>query len=904
VSGARARVPHDTFLARPGKSPVETGEGWWGMVRRAAAAVTFVFWASGAAAQTADPAASPEAAAALLPRRLAASRIQGRAPVIDGRLDERDWEVANIATDFVQRRPQPGALASVRTEARVLYDDDALYVGVHAFEPAPETIVAPFPRRDDETTSDWVFVEFDTRHDRRSAVSFGLNPRGVQADGAFLEDVNWDPNWNAVWEGAAHMDATGWTAEYRIPFTQLVYAATDAEGETARSAPAVFGMNVYRYSPHRGESSNWSPRLPSFAGVVSHFNELHLRVPRHRRRLEIAPFASLRSGDAAASGARAAGGVDVRAGLGSAFTLAAAVRPDFGQVEADPSEVNLTTLETLFTERRPLFIENAGFFAFNVGAPFATRGNSFASEQAFYSRRIGRATTLGLPSGTRAVAVPAAADVLGAARLTGRTANGWSVGALAALTQSETARFRDATDAPGTRALEPAAEFAVARVTKDFRQGRSAVGSILSLVRRPGMTPELASRLPARSWAAGIDARHRFGSDEYEASGFALGTSVQGEEPAITDLLTGPGHFAQRPDRGGFAGGETRASGFAGQARLAKVGGEHWRWSVLGHALSPRLALNDVGFQRNADWLVALGSLTYQEDRPGRRFRRWSVGSSQIGGGWSFAGERRAAVANLTASADLRNYWAGSLSLDHEWPALQAEALRGGPALLRPARDAVALSVVTDTRRVSQLAMDVRAFREVETGSHQVGVAPLLNLRPADRLFLSVGPALDWATNGWQYVGAPAPAGEPHYILARLRQTTVSLTTRVDLAFSPRLTLQLYAQPFASAGRFDRYVEVVSPRAARTADRVRPIAPEAFATLPDPAFHVRDLHANLVLRWEYRPGSALFVVWSQQREATLAGPFTHPLGEVFGPFALRPADTVLVKLSYWFTPRR
>jgi len=875
------------------------------MVLRTAAAVTFVFWAAGAAGQTAGQTAGPggsaPAEAALLPRSLAASRVQGRAPIIDGRLDEAEWEAAAIATDFVQRRPEPGALASVRTEARVLYDDDALFVGVRMFDPAPQTIVAPFPRRDDETTSDWVFVEFDTRHDRRSAVSFGLNPRGVQADGAFQDDVVWDPNWNAVWEGAARMDAEGWTAEYRIPFSQLVYAVGN-DGETGSSAPAVFGMNVYRYSPHRGESSNWSPRLPSFAGVVSHFNELHLRVPVHRRRLEIAPFASVRaSGADSARGTRAAGGVDARAGIGSGFTLTAAVRPDFGQVEADPSEVNLTTLETLFTERRPLFIENAGLFAFNVGAPFTTRGDSFASEQAFYSRRIGRATTLGLPAGAEARDVPAAAGVLAAARLAGRTANGWSVGALAALTQSETARFLDASGGPGTRTVEPPAQFGVARVSKDFRQGRSAVGSIVTFVRRAGLTPELSSLLPDRALAAGIDARHRFGADRYEATAFALGSSVHGSPDAIGDLLHGPGHYTQRPDREGIGSVGTTASGFAGQARLAKVGGEHWRWSVLAHALSPRLALNDVGFQRNADWLVALGSLTYQEDRPGRVFRRWSLGSSQFGGGWSFAGERRAAVANLTASADFDNYWSGSLSVDHEWPALQTEALRGGPALLRPARDAVAASLVTDTRRVSQLAIDVRAFRETETGSHQLGLGPLLSLKPADRLAVSVGPVLDWTTNGWQYVGAPAP-GRPHYVVARLRQTTVSLTTRVDFAFSPRLTLQLYAQPFASAGRFDRYAEVVSPRAARTADRVRAFDPDA--TLPDPEFHVRDLHANLVLRWEYRPGSALFVVWSQERQATLAGPFTHALGEVFGPFALPPADTVLVKLSYWFTPRR
>jgi hypothetical protein len=297
------------------------------------------------------------------------------------------------------------------------------------------------------------------------------------------------------------------------------------------------------------------------------------------------------------------------------------------------------------------------------------------------------------------------------------------------------------------------------------------------------------------------------------------------------------------------------------------------------------------------------------------------VGTGQVGWGWSFGGERRAAVLNLTASADLHNYWGGSIRLDHELPALQTEALRGGPALLMPSRDAAALSLYTDTRRTSQATLDVKGFREGGTGSHGLAVTPTLALRPADRLLLSLGPSVEWTGNAWQYVDAPVAAGRPRYVLGRLEQTTTSLTARLDYSFSPRLTLQVYAQPFASEGRYDAYKEVADPRGARTADRVRGLGPgqvsadpaglridfgpDGSALLPDPSYRVRDLRANVVLRWEYRPGSTLYVVWSQDRHAALDdGPPFAPARDLLGVLDARPLNTLLVKLSYWFAPRR
>lgn len=870
-----------------------------------------------AGAGSGPPAGGVAAEAALAPRRLVAKRLSGPAPVIDGRLDEPAWAEAETASDLVQRQPEPGALSRLRTEARVLYDADALYVGVRLYDPKPETITAPYPRRDDEITSDWAFVEIDSRHDRRTGFSFGVNPRGVQADGAWFGDSQYDSAWNGVWESAARIDAEGWQAEFRIPFSQLVYTAEDPAPDG--TAAARFGINVYRYNPSRGESSNWSPRLPSLAGIVSHFNELLLRVPARRPRLELAPYASTTASGGRAS---ASGGLDLRAGLGPAFTVTGALHPDFGQVEADPSEVNLTTFETLFSERRPLFVENAGLFAFDLGLPLVSRDDSFAAESAFYSRRIGRPPRLRLPEGVTPLETPESATLLGAAKLTGRTATGWSVGGLYALTGSESARYLDAAGSAGTARVEPVTQFALARVSRDFRGGASAVGGFASLVDRSGMTPELEALLPERSLAAGLDARHRFGGGRYEATGFLVGSRVEGSPEAVAGLLRGPGHYTQRPDAPHLDTGPPgpAASGFAAQARIARVGGEHWRFALAGRAASPRLELNDAGFQRNADWLVAFASLGYQQDRPSGPFRRWAVGSGQLAAGWSFGGERRAAVVNLFANADLRSYWGGSLSYDHELPALQTEALRGGPALLLPSRDALALSLYTDSRRTSQLSLDVKGFREAATGSRRLSLAPTLSLRASDRLALSLGPSFEWTTDGWHYVGTAVAAGSPHYVLGRLEQATASLTARLDLAFSPRLSLQLYAQPFASRGRFDELQQVAEPRAARTADRLWPfgpgqvaegpaglrldLGPDGSALLPDPSYRVRDLRANLVLRWEYRPGSTLFVVWSQDRHADLAGePGFAPGRELLGAFDAPPRNTLLVKLSYWFAPR-
>jgi hypothetical protein len=410
---------------------------------------------------------------ALLGRRsLTALRLSGPPPAIDGRLDEAIWSAAPVATDFVESSPRPAARASLRSEARVLVDEEALYVGLRYYDPEPGKILAPLARRDDETTSDWAFIELDSRYDRRSGFSFGLNPRGVQVDGLWSDDIAYDASWNAVWEAAAQVDRQGWTVEVRIPFSQLAFSLP------AGARELLWGINFYRYSPAHGEKSNWSPRYHGLGGVVSQFNDLHLPAPRAVHRLEATPYVAPRLGNDAGNesgqgrkGEIKAGG-DMKVGLGSSFNLTATVLPDFGQVEADPSQVNLTAFELFQAERRPFFLEGIDVFRLSTSLPFTTRGISFADESPFYSRRVGRPPPGELPPGAiPEEPIPGATTVLAAAKLSGQTSRGWTLGVFSALTDSARVKTRLANGQRIDLPIESRATATVARANRSFDNG-------------------------------------------------------------------------------------------------------------------------------------------------------------------------------------------------------------------------------------------------------------------------------------------------------------------------------------------------------------------------------------------------------------------------------------------------
>jgi hypothetical protein len=789
----------------------------------------------------------------------------GRPPTIDGRLDDEIWTNAPITTRMIQSRPDPGAEAQMRTEARLAYDDRALYVAVRLFDPTPLTILAPFVRRDDETTSDWVFVEIDSRHDRRTGFDFGLNPRGVQVDGMWMDDSIYDPTWDAVWEGAARIDATGWTAEFRIPFSQLPFSASvaDAAADGAATAEAVWGLNIYRNSQRRGEVSNWSPRLNGWAGVISHFNDLHLRVPTQQQRLELTPYAAPRwERGAASAGGSMKAGADLRVGLGSNFNVTATVLPDFGQVEQDPSQVNLSALELFQTERRPFFIEGLDTFRFDTSLSFVTRGDSFVEETPFYSRRVGHAPQGATPADATVVSMPQTTDVLGAVKVSGRTTSGWTAGVFSAITGREEATIRRDPLSRERWPVEPTTATTVARVARDFQAGESSIGGFVSSTHRAVDGADgvaLRDAFVRDAITFGLEGRRRFADQAYELRGWWLGSRLSGDANAIALITQQPQHYFQRPDAGsiGIGGGASSLSGFAAETRFSRVSGR-LTWSFTTRAISPGFDVNAAGFQRNANWLLVVGAWQYQRYRPGHAIRAWAVGSDNAGLGWSWIGEPRARVINAFTKLDFRNYWDLKVNVDRELSALSLDWLRGGPTIRLPGRNTLHVLMHTDQRRPTNLELDTRASREAGSGSWSYAIAPLLTVRSTDHLSWSIGPTFQEDLAGWQFVNTAT--------VARDRQRTASLTTRADVAFSSRIVLQFYAQPFSTTGRYDRFQQLIAPRAADPAAQFMRIDDGSIASIAPPDATQRTLNGNLVLRWEYRPGSFFTAVWNHQRD--------------------------------------
>lgn len=867
--------------------------------------------------------ASRTAAAAGL-RSVRAEPVPGSPPVIDGRLTEDAWCRARPASDFVQSTPAPGSLATLPSTARVLFDDAAVYVAVQLSDPHPDSIVAPFPRRDEEVTSDWVFVEIDTRFDRRSGFSFGLNPRGVQVDGTWWNDVTYDPAWNGVWQGAATMTADGWTAEFRIPFSQLALA------HVSSGDPLTWGLNIYRHTPHRGETSNWSPRLPSVTGVVSHFNHLEgIVAPPRSIPVELLPYGSVttvRAPANVADGMKHRLGGDIRVRPTSSSSATVSVVPDFGQVEADPSQVNLTTFETFLQERRPVFVEGADVFQFPSALVFSSRGTSFAEESPFYSRRVGQPSVAGLPAELAGDDAPNATTVLAAGRFSARSASGWSGGLFHAWTDAEHRSFVDTNGVRRSIQIDPLASFTVGRLTRESRDGTAGLGFLLTAVNRVDLSARLDSQLPREAIVMGTDARKRW--SDHELTAFLLGSRLAGSGAAIGSVRAETRHGYDRATSLDATPAPNDTShrsltGLAAQARVARTSGR-LLWGLAGRVVTQGFEANDAGFQRNADWILLTGDWKYQRYRADRLIRRWSLGSSGVGLGWTTHGERRAGIGALSVGGDLRNYWGGTFSAVHELEATDPEVLRGGPAFRLPERDRISASLYSDTRRAWQFTLGLADEREPASGSHRESVSPGLDAFMTDRLQVGIAPSVAWIREGWQYVGQATALTRDarlraRYLLGQLDQREVSLTTRATQAFSSHLTLQWYAQAFVSSGQYDGFAEVRAPRAARPSDRVLTIAPprlaydsaratyrldqgsDSAAVFRDPAFTNRSLHINAVLRWEFLPGSALFLVWTQERGDPTPAPFR--LGDdVRRLTRSAPTNALQVKVSYWFAP--
>lgn len=837
---------------------------------------------------------------------------------IDGRLDEPVWGEAAPATGFTQFLPNPGAPPSQHTEARVLYDDETLYVGMRMYDTAPDSIAAQLARRDAlGIYSDWAHVLIDSYNDNRTGFRFSVNPRAVKKDVLHFNDIREDLSWDAVWEVQTTTDSLGWTAEFRIPLSQLRFSTT--EGTQQR-----WGINFGREIARTDERVYWAAIRPNEGRFVSFSGTLAgLRDLQAPRRLELQPYTVTKytraPGEAEnpfyqqnAFGASIGG--DLTYGLTSDLTLTAAINPDFGQVEADPSVVNLTAFETFFPEKRPFFTEGSEIFEFGAAPGDADR------QQLFYSRRIGRAPQRTVHVADGFVDSPDVAPILGAAKISGKTADGWSIGVLNARTTRVAARVVDSLGVQRTESVEPLTNYLVARVSKDFGQGQTALGGIFTATNRQ-LEDEAVEFFRSAAYVGGVDARHRFGDGNYEVRGRLVGSHIRGSETAIAQIQLSPANSFLRPDAEHLEFDSTRTSltGWSAGASLHKIGGSNWGWDLSTGARSPGYEVNDLGFMPLADIAYGSGGLRYNQFQPNTMFRRWGVNGSLLSI-WTLGGERVQTVADLNGNVQLLNFWNGFAGITHLFPALSTFELRGGPALVTPGRTTFSVGLSSDPRKPLSLELNGSAFFEDETGGQTLNLQPAVNIRPSGRLELSLQPGIARSNNLLQYIQAPQTNGQSHYVFGRLDQTTVSLVTRLSYTFTPGLSLQFYAQPFISGGDFSEFQEVVDSRAARFEDRFRTFTEDelrynaeqgrygvdlsgegaADFFFRDPEFNFKQLRSNTVLRWEYRPGSALFIVWSHGR-TDLVPNGTFDLRADTGELFRTPGTNVLLlKLNYWF----
>jgi hypothetical protein len=873
---------------------------------------------------------TPTATQADRPSVRAAARTS---PVtIDGTLDDSAWSAASVAADFLQQEPDEGRPATQRTEVRFLYDDVALYIGARMYdERGAAGVRTRLGRRDEYLEGDYLAVIFDTFHDHTGRTQFQINPSGVKYDAGQASSFA-DPSWDPVWQAATRIDSAGWTAELRIPFSQLRFPTT---------AEQTWGMQIWRYTERLAETSMWAFWGRNESGGPALFGHLEgLAVPTRQLGIEVLPYLVARAervqplqpGSPFDSGTRNSWrvGGDVKAIIGSAVTLDATINPDFGQVEVDPAVVNLSAFETFFSEKRPFFIEGSGLFGFgSLNCYFCSNVSSLSL---FYSRRIGRRPQGVLSEPAAYVSMPENTTILGAAKVTGRTAGGWQVGVLNAVTAAERAEAERDDLTRFSEEVEPMTNYFVGRVRRNLMDGNLQIGAIATSVARRFGNDALRPVLTSHAEALGFDWQALWRDRRYSWMGQVALTNVSGDSLAIRRIQRSPARYFQRPDRDAHGNGlltnayDTSLEslrGIGAYTRVAKVAGD-WLWEAQANVRTPGFENNDLAFLTRADYVWGNANLRWQRNRTTSfsRYLSATVGAQRQ---YNFDGDMTDGQAHTSVFLQLLNYWSfGGFAIlypERADPALT----RGGPVVHRAAGNFIAANMGSDSRRPLVLQLDAGRF-DGSDGAHDYNINASVRFKPATNLSLSVGPSFSGGTSTTQFVDRFDDATASHFhgqrvIFSNLHHRTVSMNTRMSATFSPTLTLELFAQPFISSGAYDSFKEYTSTRSTsrRLFDgaAIQPVEDDAgrvthYDIDPDvdeatpafrirnPDFNVRSLRGNVVLRWEYRPGSTLFVVWQQQRsESRPFGDFRFSR-DADGVFSARPDNIFLMKVSYWF----
>jgi hypothetical protein len=843
-------------------------------------------------------------------------------PTLDGKLDDPVWQDALAISGFTQVRPDDGTDPTERTEVFITYDEAALYIGARMHDSDPSGIVGRLGRRDGFTPSDFFSAEIDSYHDHRTVFSFTVNPAGVRSDEVMTNDgPHGDMSWDPVWEVATRIDSLGWVAELRIPFSQLRFSS---------AAEQVWGINFSRSIFRKNEYVRWSWAPNTEQGFASLFGHLQgLRDIPASSRLELLPYTVATSNFT--EGADRAnpfddgsvqdltGGLDLKYGLTSDLTVDATFNPDFGQVEADPAVVNLSAFETYFQERRPFFVEGANIFRFGAGSG----GFVFGAPQLFYSRRVGRQPSEPADEPDGYVDNPTATRILGATKLSGKTGS-WSIGLLDALTAPARARVQLENGARESRPVEPLANYAVASLRRDFRDGATGVGALATAVHR-NISDEIFASLRSSAYSGGADFFHKFADNQFAVNGTISASHIIGDPAAITEAQHSSARYFQRPDQDYVSvdSSATSMTGFAASMQFDKVSG-NWVYGTDLFAYSPHFEVNDAGFQTGVDRIFHGIRLTRRWLQPGKVFRNFRINGT-FAQQWNFGGTNLFRSPYFGVGGQFRNYWSFNLGGSYDFTGLSDKMTRGGPLMESPSGWSANGFLGTDHRKPVSLAVFGYYSRNGYDGwGGDIGTE--INIRPKGAVNLSLSPSFNKSHAMGFYVSqsedttATATFGT-RYLFSELVQTSLDMTVRMDVALTPDLSIQLYAQPFIAAGDYTGFKELAQPKTfdflrygtdngstisfdtesnEYTADPDGDGLAEPI-TFENPDFRFRSLRSNLVVRWEYKPGSTVFLVWNHGRSASSDDPTFGVFDEVGNLFADQMTNTFLVKFNYWLS---
>jgi hypothetical protein len=860
---------------------------------------------------------------AILRRKYVTQRIEsGKFIRLDGIPDEEAWNAVPWSEDFIQHEPVENTPPYQQTHFRILYDNKYLYIAYEALDAAPDSIVRRLSRRDD-FPGDWVEVNIDSHHDLRSGFSFTISASGVRGDEAISGNGDtWDSNWNPVWYARTHIGARGWTAEIKIPFSQLRYGSEQDK---------VWGLQVQRRIFRKEERSFWQ-FIPQSSGVwVSGFGELHgLHDIPPQKQVEIAPYVVAQTtkykreeGNPFATGSdsKISGGVDGKVAVTSDLMLDFTVNPDFGQVEADPSQVRIDGFQSFFEERRPFFIESRNIFDYQLTGSAA--GGDYDQDLLFYSRRIGNAPhgypVLGAGEYAR---VPDKTSILGAAKFSGKTAGGWSIGVMESMTRAEYASVDHSGDRHDVL-VEPPTNYFVGRLQKDIHQGNTVFGGIFTAVNR---NTDLDGMLRKSAYTGGLDFLHYWKKRYWYYRGNLVFSRVEGSTASIYTTQTSFEHLFNRGNIREASLDSTRTSltGTGGTFRIGKGGGSTGKWGQTYRMetgltwRSPQLELNDIGFMLTADEINHFAWASVMFQRPFSIFRsarfnynHWSR--------WDFGGQWLFLDFNTNAFATFRNYWSARVSFDWNPYEISNNALRGAYSLRKPAGGGASFSFNTDSRK------KVTAYLDASYGfgfHHEVGYTSYsvtLNAQPVNALSFGISGEYSKSFRKQdQFVDQVWFNNQLRTIVGSVDQKTFRLTLRVNYNLTPDLTIQYYGQPFITRPLYGHYAYVVDPlnpdydaRFHKWTNEVTYVNGQyevdenhdgiADYTFSKPDFNFVQFRSNLVIRWEYRPGSELYLVWSQGCTPNVSGDLDSPLPKsLFDNVLSEPKNIALIKLTYRF----